>query len=1445
MDQPQKSSAQSQQALKAQEELVKTLNAKIADLGIDIRQLTEEGTELRNSLTSANQEKARLEKELNEIKAKLEQTSQAALKPSEDIERRSQSLQKERDELQAKLQKMAQERDALVKELETSQQLQKTAENDSREASRKYEAELNALKEQKNKLDDELAAAAGRAATFEKTVANLNTELEEARKDLLSRDKEGRSVWQEKVDGLTADLKNSKEQSAKFERLVKDLQQKNQELNVLLEGSQKSLAEKDKAVADLSAAQSELSAKTALFDKERESFESRIKALTQELAAVQTAQSSELTLVKSESAQKAADLAKKLAEAVGETRAKEETIGQMIARQNSLEQELSDALLARSRAEASAKQVQSEIDILRKDFESEKNRMKDEVLRFGNERDDQIIKVNELQNALKDAQNQTKLAVNESREPLLKEIESLKGQLQKNEIEFLTVQAANKQLDQTKEDLIKQLAASQLKQKDTQAKFDEWKNAISEKENINRGAVVNVERELNGKIADISAQLKESNRKADDLTKLKAELEKKIKDQESRISQLDAEVLEKNNELLAQRTRTAEEFSAKQKDLQSQLEKLTQELNGSKSSIAELTRAKETLQSDLKAGETKVAQLESELKDKQTTLDAVQDQSASDLMAAKKTADEKIEGLTDELATSKEAVIQLTKSKEGLESSLKEAQDKIAEMGKDISERTSEWQKKLSDQEKMLKSSQEEVRAPLLKEIEGLKKNIEDNAAQIETLAKQNKELTDAKEDLAQQLAAVEAREKENQIKMAGVQEAMLNKGAQDRQALISMEKDLKATIQEITTKLAASQAQASDLSKAKDKLEKELKAKADAIAKLEVESIERQNSLSVVEAKAKEEIAVSKKLLDNQIAQLNTKIKDYEGIILDLTRSKESVEEDLKSKESRIAQLEKESSEKESALTALKAQASKDVDSAKQALSARIEEITTEKKEAEVQVQKLTGDLQAARKSIDELVKARESLENSLESKETQIAGLQAQIVEKDKAVSVLKAQSSDELTALENKLNDQIENLTSELKSEKEALGALTKTKESLEAALKASETKLAQVNADLVKKDEAIKAVEAEVSTRVATAKKPLEDKIDILVKSLGDAQAEVKTKQGTIEGLSAKVSGLEKSLSETSAAKANSEKESAQAKTALEQTRKDMAAEIQKANKPLLEKNQMLQIEVDESDKKIASLVAERDRLSQESAKLTADGRKLQQDVTLLKQEIENQKRALAENAAVIKAPLLAEINDLKKILEDKERLIEQKAEAFAKVNEELATVLKGLAVIREDRDKMSAMVKPLQDQIKGIPQEVALAKAPLEQENSRLKVELEKVQGMLDVRVQGLEADLVKKTTDFEEADAERRALEKEIARVSQSNDELTQDMEKLQLKLSKKFQEDCGVALEEIQKPWKDKIDQLKAQLEGRDKEIESFKNENLRLNQELGSLSEASGAAR
>jgi chromosome segregation ATPase len=225
---------------------------------------------------------------------------------------------------------------------------------------------------------------------------------------------------------------------------------------------------------------------------------------------------------------------------------------------------------------------------------------------------------------------------------------------------------------------------------------------------------------------------------------------------------------------------------------------------------------------------------------------------------------------------------------------------------------------------------------------------------------------------------------------------------------------------------------------------------------------------------------------------------------------------------------------------------------------------------------------------------------------------------------------------------------------------------------------------------------------------------------------------------------------------------------------------------------------------------------------------------------LKQEIENQKRTAEEKIASANQPLLVKVAELQKTLDDKEQLIAQKAEAFTKVSGELATVLKGLAVIREERDNLSASVRPLEAQIKSIPQEIALAKKPVEEENARLKVEVEKVQGMLDVRVKGLEADLDAKNAAYDEMVAGRRDFEKEMARITQENDKLSEENQRFELKLSKKFQEECGVAMEELQKPWKDKIDDLKSQLDGRDKEIESMKNENGRLNQELSNLAPA-----
>jgi chromosome segregation ATPase len=1348
--QAQKSSADAKQALKIKEDLVATLNNKISDSNLQITRLTDEGTKLRSFTERLNQEKAQLEQELTDARKSSGEKSGGQDNPSAQLQAKIDSLVKDRTGLEVKLDEATKEKDDLKKELESAtRQKEEALRRNTDDGSKAQTATIATLNSKNTDLEEKLSSATGRSKTLEMTVEDLQSQLRLLRKNSPAEVAAIQTKLQEKIDALTLDLQKSTEQVNKQEKLAKDLKEKNEQLNTVLDASQKSIAEKDKSIFELTATRGELSTQVYGLGKDRDALDAKVRNMTLQINELQASQSGQITSVKSEATQRTADLAMKLADAVGQIRSSEMLVQQLTEKDKNLEQQLAAAGAAKSQSDEALKKSQLEIEHLRKEYEFDRTKMKEDIFRYGNERDSQIIKVNELQNALKDQEKTAKTSTDDARKQLLDVIETLRGLTKEKDSQLEKAGARNKELEQAKEELAQQLLSAQSKQKESDVKVAQLQGVISGKEAERREAMTSEEKELKAKLDEATVQLSASQTETIELKKSKDSLQKSLETAEAKVTQLQAEAAEKEKSLTAVQTQLSQEIAATKKTSETQAGQLTGELKGLQQTVVELTKTKESLEESLKTKETKISQLEVQAAEKQKDFVTAQSQAKEEIAASRKTLDAQVEQLTGELKDLQQSVVDLTKSKNSLEESLKAKETKITELQADATEK-----------EKSLTAVQSQAK----EDVAAAKKMLETQVAQLTGDLKSSQqavdELTKSKNNLEEAVKSSDAK-------------------------LAQMTKDMADKV---------------------SKLENALKEEQ-AASKVSVEEARKQlvNEIEPLKTATKEK--------DSQLQQVITLNKELEQVKKGLNEQLAAAQSKQKENESKIAQLQ--------GAVSIKETQSRDA-------------IASMEKELKGKIDEIAAQLSASQAQAAELKRSKDSLGESLKAKETKIAQLEIETSENEKVLATTRAEAKEEIAAAKKTLEAQVEQLTKKLEGSQETVVGLTKVKEGLEISVKNSDAKLVATAAEISKKDGEIKSLQASSSSAIAVAKKPLEDKIDILVKSLGDAQSELKTKQGTMDGLTTKVSGLEKSLSETSVAKGRFEKEALDTKTVLDKTRKDISIEIEKANKPLLEKNQTLQAALDEKNSKITSLTAEKDRLSGELATVTSDAKKLQQETAVLKQEIENQKRTAEEKIASANQPLLAKVAELQKTLDGKEQLIAQKAEAFTKVSGELATVLKGLAVIREERNNLSASVKPLEAQIKSIPQEIALAKKPVEEENARLKLEVEKVQGMLDVRVKGLEADLDAKNAAYDQMVTGRRDFEKEMARVTQESDKLSQENQRLELKLSKKFQEECGVAMEELQKPWKDKIDDLKSQLDGRDKEIESMKNENGRLNQEL-----------
>ena len=1495
--QAQKFSADTKQALKIKEDLVAGLNNKISNTDLQIIRLTDEGTKLRSNVERLNKEKAGVEQELTDARKLSYAKSDGQDKPTGQLQAKIGSLESDRAGLKAKLDEAAKEKDNLKKELETLRQQKEVSRKNINDGSKAQAETIATLNLKNSELEARLADVTGRSKTLETTVGDLQSQISLLRKNSPAESAAIQTRLQEKINALSADLQESTDQTKIQDKLAREFKEKNIQLNVALEASQKSIIEKDQSISELTAAKKELTVQVSGLGKDRESLDAKVRNLTLQLNELQAAQSGQITSVKSQATQKTADLAMKLADAVGQTRSSEMLVQQLAEKTKNLEQQLAAAGTLKAQSDEALKKSQLETENLRKDYEFDRRRMKEDIFRYGTERDSQIIKVNELQNILKDQEKISKSSLDDARKQVIDEIETLRALAREKDAQLQSAGARNKEFEQIKEKLNQQLADAQLKQKENDAKILQLQGVISEKETKRREAATSVEKELTTKLDEATAQLRTSQTETIELRKSKDILQENLKTAETKAAQLQAEKTDKEKALATVQAQSSEEIATTKKTLETQVQQLTEELKSSQQFVAELTKTKKSSEESLKEKEARITELQAGTVEKEKALTALQAQLSQEIAAARKTSETKAGQLSEELKSLQQTIAELTKTKKSLEETLNTKETKIAQL-----------EVERADKEKALVSVQSQAKEEIIASKKTLEAQVEQLTGELKGLQKAVVDLTKSKNGLQENLKTAETKAAQLQAEKTDKEKALATVQAQSSEEIATTKKTLETQVQQLTEELKSSQQFVAELTKTKKSSEESLKEKEARITELQAGTVEKEKALTAVQLQAKKDVTAAKKMLEVQVPRLTGELKSSQQTVVELTKSKNNLEEMINSSNVKLAQMTQDTTDKiaklEKALKeeqlaskvsveesrkqlvgeieALKIAArekdsqlqkevawNKELEQAKNGLTEQLTAAQSKQKENESKIAQLQGaaaskeaqsqdamasmekelkakigeitaHLSASQTQAAELKKSKSSLEENLKAKETKMAQLEIETSKNTKALATTRAQAKEEIAAAKKALDSQVQQLTGKLKGSQEAVVELTKVKEALEASVKSFGLKIGEAAAVISKKEVEIQSLQNAASAAVVVARKPLEEKIDILVKSLGDAQSELKIKQGVMDGLSAKVSGLEKSLSEASTARTRSEKESLEAKTALEKTRKDISFEIEKANKPLLEKNQALRVTLDENNAKITSLTLERDRLSGELASVSSEVKKLQQETAVLKGEIGNQKRTLEEEIASAKQPFLVQIAELQKILNDKEQLIAQKAEAFTKVSGELSTVLKGLAVIREERDNLSVSVKPLEAKVNAMPQEIAFAKKPLEEENARLKVEVEKVQGMLDVRVKGLEADLDAKNAAYNEMVSGRRDFEKEMASITQESGKLSQENKRLELKLSKKFQEECGVAMEELQKPWKDKIDDLKSQLDGRDKEIESMKNENVRLNQELSNSAPA-----
>ncbi|XP_071040141.1 myosin heavy chain, muscle isoform X4 [Parasteatoda tepidariorum] len=513
----------------------------------------------------------------------------------------------------------------------------------------------------------------------------------------------------------------------------------------------------------------------------------------------------------------------------------------------------------------------------------------------------------------------------------------------------------------------------------------------------------------------------------------------------------------------------------------------------------------------------------------------------------------------------------------------------------------------------------------------------------------------------------------------------------------------------------------------------------------------------------------------DHQIRNLNDEIAHQDELINKLNREKKQLQEmsqktgeDLQATEDKLNHMNKVKAKLESTLDELE------------------DSLSREKKlrgDVEKNKRKIEGDLKLAQEAIADLEKNKKEIEQALQRKEKEMASLAAKLEDEQSLVGKLQKQIKE--------LQARIEELEEELEAERQARAKAEKQRAELAREISELSERLEEAGGATSAQVELNKRREAEM----AKLRRDLEES------NLQHEQTltNLRKKHNDVVGeLSEQIDQLNKH-------KARLEKEKAQMKGELDDVRSSVdhvnkeKANAEKQAKQLEMQLGELQGKMDEAHRSLGDLDAAKKRLTVENSEFQ---RQLE--------EAESQISQLSK----LKMSLQTQLDDVKRMADEESR---ERATAMGKFR----SVEHDLDSFREQLEEEQEGKADLQRQLSKANAEVQLWRSKYESEGLARLEELEESKRKLDAKLQ-------EAMETIDQLNARCSGLEKTKSRLQGELEDMTIEVEKANSLAS--AMEKKQKSFDRIVAEWKQKVDDLAAELDASQKECRNYSTEVFKL---------------
>uniref|UniRef100_T1DG60 Putative myosin heavy chain n=1 Tax=Cupiennius salei TaxID=6928 RepID=T1DG60_CUPSA len=513
----------------------------------------------------------------------------------------------------------------------------------------------------------------------------------------------------------------------------------------------------------------------------------------------------------------------------------------------------------------------------------------------------------------------------------------------------------------------------------------------------------------------------------------------------------------------------------------------------------------------------------------------------------------------------------------------------------------------------------------------------------------------------------------------------------------------------------------------------------------------------------------------DHQIRNLNDEIAHQDELINKLNREKKQMQEmgqktgeDLQATEDKLNHMNKVKAKLEQTLDELE------------------DSLEREKKlrgDVEKNKRKVEGDLKLAQEAVADLEKNKKELEQALQRKEKEMASLSAKLEDEQSLVAKLQKQIKE--------LQARIEELEEELEAERQARAKAEKQRADLAREIEELSERLEEAGGATSAQVELNKRREAEM----AKLRRDLEESNIQHEQTLTNLR---KKHNDVVAELSEQIDQLNKH-------KARLDKERAQMKGELDDVRSSVdhvnkeKANAEKQAKQLEMQLGELQGKMDEAHRSLGDLDAAKKRLTVENGEFQ---RQLE--------EAESQISQLSK----LKMSLQTQLDDVKRMADEESR---ERATAMGKFR----SVEHDLDSFREQLEEEQEGKADLQRQLSKANAEVQLWRSKYESEGLARLEELEESKRKLDAKLQ-------EAMETIDQLNAKCSGLEKTKSRLQGELEDMTIEVEKANAMAS--AMEKKQKSFDRIIAEWKQKVDDLAAELDGSQKECRNYSTEVFKL---------------